>query len=87
MAEPKTSDRIEITKKLEGMPDWRILERTIHNPNMADIGDIFRRLHAAKIFEIAEAQEHSPVYEGQDVVVDYVPTGHRRVSFLILENK
>jgi len=95
MASPRPksiADRIEIVKKceiplLEGKPDERILERTIHNPDRADIGKYISRLHAGRIIEIGEVQEHSPVYEGPEIVVEYVPTGYRRISFVVIEEK
>ena len=83
MAKKTEPDRIEITKAI-GVPE-RILERTIHNPNTADLVDVRRRLYAARVIEISESQEHSPIYEGPEIVVDYVPTGHRRISFVIIE--
>lgn len=84
--QPKIFDRIEIVKKQVKIPEGRPLERTIHNPDRTDVGKYISRLHAGRIIEIEETQEHSPVYEGLEIVVDYVPTGHRRISFIIIED-
>jgi len=85
-------DRIEVTKKcgipmLDGLPNERILERAIHNPDMADIGDIFRRLHAANILEIKESQEFAPICSGPGYVEDYVPIKNKEIRFVIIEKK
>ena len=90
MASPKpqrTSDRIEIVKKQAKIPEGRPMERTIHNPDRADFGRYISRLHAGRIIEIAEAQEYSPVYEGPEIVMEYVPTGYRRISFVVIEDQ
>jgi len=85
----KNSDRIEIVKNIAGTTKrpQHPLERTIHNPDRADIGKYISRLHAGRIIEIGEVQEHSPVYEGPEIVVEYVPTGYRRISFVVIEEK
>jgi len=92
MAKKTEADRLVITKTLDlvfidEIKDERILERTIHNPDRADIGKYISRLHAGRIIEIGEIQEYSPVYEGPEIVVEYVPTGYRRISFVVIEEK
>ena len=82
------NERIEISKGFGGQREKAInTERTIHNPDQADIGQYISRVNAAKIIEIAEAQEHSPVFDGAKIVVDYVVTGYRRISFLVIEDQ
>ena len=88
MASPRQKrdfDRIEIVKKQLKKPEGHPLERTIHNPDRADVGEYISRLHAGRIIEIEETQEHSPVCEGPEIVVDYVPTAYRKISFIIIE--
>ena len=80
-------DRIEVTEKIGGPGDERLIKRTIHNPDMADIGDIFRRLHAAEIIEIEENQEFAPVCTGVGYVEDYVPIRNKEIKFVIIEKK
>ena len=83
----KSPDRIEFTKKIGGLGEDRIIERTIYNPSDADIGDFFRRLHNAKIIEIGESQEFTPVCTGVGYVEDYVPIRNKEIKFIIIEKK
>jgi len=86
MAVKMAFDRIEIVKKQAKIPEGLPIERIIHNPDRADIGKYISRLHGGRIIEIEEAQEYSPVYEGPEIVIDYVPTAYRRISFIIIED-
>jgi len=87
MAVKMAFDRIEIVKKQAKVPEGLPIERTIHNPDRVDIGKYMSRLHGGRIIEIEETQEYSPVYDGMNIVVDYVPTGYRKISFLIIEDQ
>jgi hypothetical protein len=85
----QASDRIEITKKRSGpgLHSERIFGKTIHYPNERDLEEFIALIKKARIVEIDDFQDHTPVFDGLGAVVDYAAMGGRTISFLILGDK